>query len=310
VSRVVFVFADGIGVAGADATRNPLAAARLPTFERHLGGGRLLAADRGGHGGAALFESLRATMGVEGTPQSGTGQAALLTGRNTAAVLGRHFGPWVPTGLRDLVARENVMQRALEAGRTVAFANAYPTSGVPRGGRERMPSAFPFAARSAGLLTRTEVDLQEGRAVAASITNTSWRRYVDPAAPEIPAEEAGAVLARIAEKHDLTVFAHFDTDTVGHRQELAEGAAAMERLDAFLGGLLAQLPEDAIVLLTSDHGNLEDVTMGHTTNEVPLVGLGADAASLGSAAGCITGVAALILGCLGVPTPGRNGGSH
>ena len=33
-------------------------------------------------------------MGVPGMPQSGSGQAALLTGLNVPALIGGHYGPW------------------------------------------------------------------------------------------------------------------------------------------------------------------------------------------------------------------------
>ena len=69
---------------------------------------------------------LDATLGVDGLPQSGTGQTALLTGENAADLQGRHFGPWVPVALRPLVEGRSVLQRALDAGRSAAFANAYP----------------------------------------------------------------------------------------------------------------------------------------------------------------------------------------
>ena len=51
-----------------------------------------------------------------------------------------------------------------------------------------------------------------------------------------------------------------------------EGAiAALERVDSFLGGYLAAAPPDAVLLVVSDHGNIEDVTVGHTRN--PALGL-------------------------------------
>jgi 2,3-bisphosphoglycerate-independent phosphoglycerate mutase len=46
---------------------------------------------------------------------------------------------------------------------------------------------------------------------------------------------------------------------------------ALERLDAFLSGIVASLPEDMLLLMVSDHGNIEDVRTGHTRN--PAVGL-------------------------------------
>ena len=51
-----------------------------------------------------------------------------------------------------------------------------------------------------------------------------------------------------------------------------EGAiAALERVDSFLGGYLTAAPPDAVLLVVSDHGNIEDVRVGHTRN--PALGL-------------------------------------
>jgi len=51
-------------------------------------------------------------------------------------------------------------------------------------------------------------------------------------------------------------------------------------LDDFLAALLGELLEDTLVVLTSDHGNLEDATTRrHTLNPVPLMAWGKDAES-------------------------------
>jgi bisphosphoglycerate-independent phosphoglycerate mutase (AlkP superfamily) len=51
----------------------------------------------------------------------------------------------------------------------------------------------------------------------------------------------------------------------------------LQTLDAVLGGLLAAWDDAAgLILLTSDHGNLEDLSVrGHTENPVPALVIGA-----------------------------------
>jgi phosphopentomutase len=41
---------------------------------------------------------------------------------------------------------------------------------------------------------------------------------------------------------------------------------SLERVDAFLGGVLETFPPDGGLVIASDHGNIEDVTGGHTRN--------------------------------------------
>jgi 2,3-bisphosphoglycerate-independent phosphoglycerate mutase len=294
--RIAFVFLDGVGLGLDDRARNPLAAAQLPNLREWAGGAPVL-----DHVGRASdrMKAIDAGLGVPGRPQSGTGQTALLTGHNAPATLGRHFGPWVPTDLRPLLAAENLFQRATERGIHVTFANCYPAGYMAPGGRgSRRPGAFPLAALSAGRLDRDERDLREGRGLVSSITTDTWRRYVDPDAPSMSPDEAGRRFASIVADHELTLFAHYDTDYVGHRGSMEEAVAAIERVDAFLGSVARELPPDALLLVTSDHGNLEDVTTGHTTNPVPLFAMGPGGRAMLDRVERISGVAPALLDAL------------
>lgn len=272
--RVLLIFLDGVGIGSADPGINPIAAARLPNLEDLLGPQRLLHISHpfvGSSGGVAAID---ACLETDGLPQSGTGQTALLTGTNAARLMGRHFGPWVPTAIRNLLSERNLFGVARDRGIRTRFANAYPRLGRERDEAVRRPGAFPFAARAADLLELDENDLRRGDALASSITTERWRQYVDPAAPLVRPHEAGERLARIAGENELTIFAHFDTDYVGHRGTFDEAIASIELVDSFLGGVLRERTSDTLVLVTSDHGNLEDAGSGHTRNPVPLIAVG------------------------------------
>ncbi|HEX2079693.1 MAG TPA: alkaline phosphatase family protein [Longimicrobium sp.] len=301
--RALLVFLDGVGIGPGDAAFNPFAAASLPRMEALLGGRRPVAEHLDGDGRIlgerAVLAAADATLDVEGLPQSGTGQTALLTGRNAAAEYGRHFGPWVPTPLRPMLAAENLLRRAVDAGRTAAFANAYPTGPIADPRIFRRPAGPVLAAQSAGALTRGAAELAEGRAVASSITNERWRERLGSDVPEVTPEEAARTLARIAGTADVTLFAHYDTDYTGHRGDLAGAVAALERVDAFLGALADALPADALLVVSSDHGNVEDVRGGHTMNPVPVLALGAGRERFTDAR-AITQVAPRILHAIGI----------
>lgn len=276
-ASVVFLFLDGVGVGPADPARNPFLVAHLPRL-RALLGGAIPTHDEPEVGGEhAVAFGVDALLGVSGTPQSGTGQATLLTGENAARLFGRHFGPWTPVALRPLVEERSLFRRALEAGHPTIFANAYPRS-WPGARAHRRVAAPPLAARAAGLLTRHEEALAAGEAVASEITNDAWRTHLGHVhLPEPTPAEAGATLARLAAGARLTFFAHYSTDSAGHREGMAGAVDALERVDAFVGGLVDALPRDALLLLTSDHGNIEEVGGGHTLNPAltVLVGPGA-----------------------------------
>jgi len=304
-SRVLLVFLDGVGIGAADAERNPFLRARLPNLLRLLGG-RLPVADALDAAGRiesadALLVAADATLGVAGVPQSGTGQTSLLTGRNAAAEYGRHFGPWVPTGLRALLAAENLLSRAVASGWRAAFANAYPLAGIDADPRIfRRPAAPPLAASAAGVLVRGLPELARGEAVASSITNERWRERLGDELAEVDAAEAGRRLARIAAGAEVTLFAHYDTDYAGHRGGMEGAVAALERVDAFLGGIVEALPADALLVVGSDHGNVEEVGGGHTLNPVPVLLAGAGREEAAAGVRDIAGVVPALARTLGV----------
>jgi 2,3-bisphosphoglycerate-independent phosphoglycerate mutase len=291
MTRVLLFFVDGVGLGDDDAASNPFVNAALPTLKSLLGGAPVIRASAPVHAERASLVAIDATFGVEGTPQSGTGQAALLTGLDAVALHGRHFGPWIPARLRDTVRSQNVLTRARAAGYSTAFANAYPEevlaalddaaavlpSDAGARGRKRHAAAFlragpPLAALGAGLLDRHTAHLERGAAVASEITNEGWReRLGRTAVPAIDAVRAGRNLARIAREHRLTLFAHYATDYAGHRGDMESAVLALEKLDAFLAGLLDEADEQLLVIMASDHGNIEDVRTGHTRN--PAIGL-------------------------------------
>jgi len=268
--RVLFVFVDGVGLGPDDAHTNAMVEG-MPRLNSLLGTAPVLSAAPYVSTRATLV-ALDATLGVAGLPQSGTGQAVVLTGEDAIRMHGRHFGPWVPTRLRPLVREQSVLARAQSAGRRVAFANAYPEEVLAPAAEGRRTPPFlragpPLAALGAGVLTRHTADLERGIAVASEIVNDGWReRLHRSSVPHIDEVRAAQNLASIARAHDLTLFAHYTTDYAGHLRDLAAATTAIARVDAFLGALIDCMPNDMRLIVASDHGNIEDCTAGHTRN--------------------------------------------
>jgi 2,3-bisphosphoglycerate-independent phosphoglycerate mutase len=299
-SPVLFVFLDGVGIGPASDQRNPFLRAHLPVLSTLLGGHIPTLDEPVVRGSRAVSVPLDATLGVDGTPQSGTGQATLLTGENAARIHGSHFGPWTPVGLRPLVEERNLLVRAARAERSVAFANAYPR-GWPGPAGSRRVSAPPLAARAAGVLDRHEEALGEGRAVSSEIVNDGWREHLGHGwLPEITEREAGLNLGAIASRADLTLYAYYATDTVGHRGGMAGAVWVLERVDRFLRGVIDALDPTISMLIASDHGNLEDVTTQHTRNPALGIVAGPAADALPEAMRSLTDVVPAVLGWLGV----------
>jgi len=293
LSGVLVVFLDGVGIGPPDRSVNPFLTARLPTLSDALGGRLPTLGEPRLDGPSGRAFPLDACLGIPGTPQSGTGQVALLTGRNAPKLLGRHFGPWPPVRLRPMLGEKNFLSRARAEGATVRFANAYP-DGYPSGRSSRRVAAVPLAALAAGVLERNQASLAAGEAVASEIVNDAWIRHFSAELPRVSAEDAGANLARVSRGSDVTLFAHYDTDAAGHSGEMSQAVQALERVDAFLAGVLSEIDAGTLVLVVSDHGNIEDVRGGHTKNPALGLAFGAGAAPL-SVPKRLTDLARLVL---------------
>jgi len=276
VGRYLLLFVDGVGLAPASAD-NPLSTVPMPALAARLGGP--LTAERAGTGGDGWrLAALDATLGVPGLPQSATGQTALFTGRNAPAILGRHVPALPGPRLAALLAASSLLRRATLAGLRATFANPFsPRYFEEIAARRRRHSATTLAALAAERPLRDLADLAAGRAVAWDVTRSTFHEHA-PGTREVPAESAGRHLAAVAAQHDLTLWETFLTDLAGHRRRGWTAVEALARLDGLLAGLFAARPADLTILLTSDHGNIEEAGHpSHTRNPVPLLALGPDA---------------------------------
>ncbi|MBT8398939.1 MAG: alkaline phosphatase family protein [Rhodothermia bacterium] len=272
----LMVFVDGVGVGQDDPDINPFARFDLPTIDL------LLKAPRDGDG--RILRHIDANLGVKGLPQSGTGQATLLTGKNCAEIAGRHFGPFPHTATRDAIADHNIfrqVERRCESQAICsAFANAYPPPFFERVKRRNRWTVTTRCCLDAGVRIRNLEDLAASDALAADITGERLERAGFSVTP-VSEEAAAAALLRLATKHRYTLFEYFLTDKAGHNQSFDEARLVLESLDRFLAKLISTLePDEVTLILTSDHGNLEDLsTKSHTRNPVPLVVVGEAAPS-------------------------------
>jgi 2,3-bisphosphoglycerate-independent phosphoglycerate mutase len=283
---VVFVFVDGVGAGARDPGRNPLARGEFLLSRFADGSGAPLP-----RGGRAVLAD--ATLGVPGRPQSATGQTAILTGANAPALVGGHRLGFPNAALRDLLRDRSLFKALAAAGRTAAFANAYPVAYLRAlghaaegaaefelGRRRARASATTVAFAAGGGRFRTWADARAGDGLTHDITGRRAAAFGADVPVRSP-EEGASVVARIAAAHDLTVFEFFETDEAGHARAMDGALDALARLDAFLRALLGHLsPGDALVV-ASDHGNVEDLTTrNHTRAPVPVLGFGRAAAGI------------------------------
>jgi 2,3-bisphosphoglycerate-independent phosphoglycerate mutase len=214
-------------------------------------------------------------LGVPGRPQSASGQTTILTGVNAPALLGYHKQGFPNAALLEILREHSIFRQLGAAGvHPVTFANAYTKRFFED--RPRWVSATTAAVEAAGLPFRTVDDLKGGQAVYQDFTNGLLIACGEDVAARTP-DEAAAVLANLTAAHRFTLYEYFITDKMGHAQDMNAARLVVLKLAAMIRSLLRKLDLDqTTVILTSDHGNIEDLsTRNHTLNAVPTIVWGA-----------------------------------
>jgi hypothetical protein len=151
----------------------------------------------------------------------------------------------VPAVTRDELERTLTFQ-----GRPVAFR------GTQKNGfaelftlAEINQNIFVFAARQAGMAIFDQGPL-----------------------PARTPEEAARILVGLARAHDFTFYKYQIPDLVSHTGRVAEARAVFATIERFVAAILTELdPSEATVMITSDHGHLEQLatSRGHPKSKVP-----------------------------------------
>ena len=268
MTRVLLFFIDGLGI-GTRGSHNPLDgledAAPLANFQDQKPeipfDGVLVETD--------------ARLGVDGRPQSASGQTTILTGINAPATVGYHKQGFPNRALIDVINEHSIFLQLKRAGvAPITFANTYTQRFFES--RPRWISATTAAVEAADLQFNKIEDLKAGRAIYQDFTNQMLIERGADVEPRTP-EEAGDVLASIVANHQFTLYEYFITDKVGHAQDREAARSVLRNLARMIRRVLASLDlTSTTIILTSDHGNIEDLsTRSHTLNPVPTIIWGA-----------------------------------
>src|SRR6266404_8428022 len=189
---LLLFFIDGLGI-GTRGAQNPFdgleGAAPLALFREEL-------PDLPCDGRLAITD---ACLGIEGRPQSASGQTTILTGVNAPAAIGSHKQGFPNQALLDIIREHSIFLQLKHGGvDSITFANTYTKNFFAR--RPRWISATTAAVEAAGLRFNVVEDLRVGRAIFHDFTNALLIERGEAVSPRSP-EEAGEVLASVTQNH-------------------------------------------------------------------------------------------------------------
>ena len=267
--HVLLIFIDGLGIGENNPLINPCA---IESFQ-------ILNIVNDTHSkkifpGDGVMIPIDATLGVDGLPQSATGQTALLTGVNAAKRVGNHKQGFPNKRLRDILRQKSVLKVAVERGKKAAFINAFRPKFFEYRTEDIISkmSVTTVANWAAGLTFHTLQDVIDGKAIYQDFTNKDLiDRGFDM--PLYTPQQAGTILVRAAQKYDFCLYEYFKTDHAGHSQDMDRARNEIAKLEDFIRTLISQIDmEKFLLIVTSDHGNIEDMSIKtHTTNKVPVL---------------------------------------
>ncbi len=283
---MIFIFLDGVGI-GKQNDENPFFAAKcdyLPFFK----------GNKGLPNGSPVKE-IDALLGVEGLPNSASGQTTLYTGINVPKLLGKHALSFPNAAMREIIVQQNLLSQLIKKGKNAVFINAYPlhaqffgkeNASIADNGEVKFSAQFPQAFRrrlsatscmmiAANQRPFDEADLIDEQCLYQDFSN---RLLIERGfkIPVFSPEKAAKILYSASRNHDFILYEFFQTDVCGHRGSFDDQKNLVIELNRLIGHLLSLFDlETDTLILTSDHGNLEDNSSPmHTTNPVPFICFG------------------------------------
>lgn len=280
--HILLLFLDGVGIGKKDYDWNPFFKYGFATFTDifttipHLENQTL-------SNGKIFLSGIDASMGIDGFPQSGTGQTSIFCGVKAPQIINQHFGPFPYSTLIPIIQEENIFKHFLDKKKNVVFANAYPQIFFDyiNSGKKRL-SVTTLSCNLNGMHLNGYDDVVNGEALTAEITNARWNTKLSYDLPIISAKQAAENLLKISYKNSFTAFEYFLTDHLGHGRYDEDIEITFRILDEFLYTIFTQFDEEKLsIIVCSDHGNVEDLSVKtHTKNPALLITAGPKAKNI------------------------------
>jgi hypothetical protein len=226
------------------------------------------------------FTTADPLIGYPGLPGSATGQTCLWTGKNAMHSLGFHGAAIPGPTLINIIQEHSIIKKFTESGKKAGFLNAFSKQYLEKiYNKPRFLSASTHVQKASGQPFLSFDDLKNEKAIFTDITHeflhSLYPEYKDTFPLQNPKEQ-GRRLMRAARDYDLSLFEYFRTDHAGHEQSFELASQFLSVLEDFIEGIMEELNiKSDLLIITSDHGNMEDLSVAtHTRNPVPVIAYG------------------------------------
>jgi len=257
-NKIIFLFIDGVGIGIDDPAINPCSSSPTGIFQVNTN------LPKSGH----KFP-IDAQMGIPGLPQSATGHTTIYTGTNAAKLLGKHLTGFPNKELRNLLQKHSIFVKLKNLDFTCEFINAFRPIffTTPEIFSNLQMSATTEMNKYAGYDFSDFQDIKNEKALYHDFSNEENRNKGFDL-PLFTADKAGEILVHKSDKYDLILYEYFLTDFAGHAQNLERSIGEIRKVEDLILAVLKYMdPDNTILIVASDHGNIEDVrTKSHTTN--------------------------------------------
>jgi hypothetical protein len=210
-----------------------------------------------------------ASLSIPGLPQSATGQTTIYTGVNAARLIGKHLFGFPNLTLRNLLLKESLFIKLQAKGLSCRFINAFRPIffTTPQLFMSMSMSTTTEMNRLAGLPFSNLEQIRNGEALYHDYTNSNLLKLGFDL-PLFSARDAAQILCEEGKRYDLLLYEYFLTDVAGHARNMPQAVREIQRVENLISELLTLLDWDrSILIVASDHGNLEDLrTKSHTGN--------------------------------------------
>lgn len=272
MKNILLIFLDGVGIGEEDYEFNPFFKYEFKTFKNIFEEIPSLNKQVLRNDDVILFPT-DARLGVDGLPQSGTGQTSIFCGVNASKIINQHFGPFPFSTLIPIIKEQNIFKYYINKNEKVFFANAYPKVFFDylNSGKKRLSVTQVCVVSNSSsdeMIFNNVDDVINDKALTPEITNHRWNEKLNYNLPLFDGKTAARKLLKISTENKLTVYEYFLTDHFGHGRIKDEMEFNLKILDDFLFTILSEYDKSTTsIVICSDHGNLENLSIKtHTLN--------------------------------------------